>query len=156
MDEVFGSLFSIIWLIVIFTIIKKGIEKGKIKNDNIRSIEKHIENAVKKIENHEPPEIIEDYEPEQKAPVRKKLKPGEARPARAALRETSALSDTITEDRQHDWLARQIREERKHTVWNNFVDMGAAHDEVCAAELNRRAHAREHQSYVVDDGVSDM
>ena len=84
-----------------------------------------------------------------------KLKAGEARPARSFLKDTSAISETLAEDRQHDWLARQIREEKKHTVWNNFVDLGAAHDEVCAAELARLEHKRQHQSYVVDDGVSD-
>ena len=153
MNDLFGGLFSIIWILVLFSIFKNARSKGK--GSGFRRVERKLERVAERLEKSEPPEIIEDYVPEQESAGRRKARPGEARPAKSLLRDTSALSATMTEDRQRDWLARQIREEKKRVVWNNFVDLGAAHDEACAAELNRRDHAKHHQSYVVDDGVSD-
>lgn len=153
MGDVIGSLFSIVWLIIIFGFIKNATGKGK--GISLKNAEKWLEKFTGNNEKPKSIEINEDYEPEQKAQAGRKLKPGEARPGRSSLRETSALSDTMVEDRQHDWLARQIREEKKRVVWNNFVDLGAAHDEACAAELNRKDHKMHHQSYVVDDGFTD-
>ena len=162
MDEFFDALFSIIWIMVICIFVAKAKGKGKgqstrssVKN-SFKAMEKQIEKAsARHAEGKGMVEIVEDYDPEQGATVRKKSKPGAARPAKTLLRDTSALSETMVEDRQHDWLARQIREERKRVVWNNFVDLGAAHDEACAAEINRMDHKKHHQSYVVDDGVSE-
>ena len=162
MEDFFDALFSIIWILVICTVIAKAKKKGK--GESTRSavkssfgeMEKQIEKAsARHAEGKGMVEIVEDYDPEQEAIARKKSKPGAARPAKSFLRDTSALSETMVEDRQHDWLARQIREERKRVVWNNFVDLGAAHDEACAAEINRMDHKKHHQSYVVDDGVSE-
>lgn len=70
-------------------------------------------------------------------------------------KKVSTLSRLFKEDRQNDWLARQMREEKKRTVWRNFSDLGARHDAVCAADLLRRDHMARHEEGVVDDGMTD-
>lgn len=68
-----------------------------------------------------------------------------------------AVSEFFADDRENDWLARQLKEEKKHMVWHNFVDLGARHDMICDAEMARKAYrakSRKHQD-VVDDGLSN-
>ncbi|HPX70792.1 MAG TPA: hypothetical protein PLO47_03555 [Bacillota bacterium] len=68
-----------------------------------------------------------------------------------------AVSEFFADDRENDWLARQLREEKMHMVWHNFVDLGARHDMICDADMARRdyrAKSRKHQD-VVDDGLSN-
>ena len=161
MSDIFGSVFGIIWFILVFTFIKKAVKKSSGGSSTAKTPQTPRPTPQRVVTPHQvqrvkPPkkEVWDDEEPDIPKPPRK-AKAGEARPARSFLKETSALSDLMVEDRHNDWLARQIREEKRHVVWNNFVDLGAAHDEACAAELNAREHKRRHQSYVVDDGITD-
>jgi len=80
------------------------------------------------------------------APVSMGGRPGQSR-------QVKELCSLFGEDRKHDWMARQLREERSHMVWNNFHDLGARHDVSCAAQEARQAHHREHDFGVVDDGL---
>ena len=76
-------------------------------------------------------------------------------PKAGQSRQVRELCSLFGEDRRHDWMAKELREESRHMVWNNFVDLGARHDLSCAAQEAREAHHREHQSGVIDDGVAD-
>ena len=70
------------------------------------------------------------------------LRAGESRDGMSAL----------IEDRQHDWLARQLREER--SLWKRgegLLDLGAAHDASCDARKLKRMHMLQHDDSI-DDG----
>ena len=70
------------------------------------------------------------------------LRAGEAR---------SGMS-VLIEDRQHDWLARQLREEgRAKKRGEALLDLGAAHDASCDAGEIKRFHLLHHDSSI-DDG----
>lgn len=155
MGEVFESLFSIIWLIVLFTVFKNVLKKDKKEYKGFKNVGRKIESFSAKFEESAEDDDDEPELPQSGSYEYVKVKSGEPRPSKSILRDISTLSETMSEDRQHDWLARQIREEKKRVVWNNFVDLGAAHDEICSAELNRKDHRRHHQEHVVDDGVTD-
>ena len=58
----------------------------------------------------------------------------------------------LIEDRQHDWLARQLRAERR--AWKSgegLLDLGASHDASCDARAVKRLHLLQHDDSI-DDG----
>ncbi len=66
---------------------------------------------------------------------------------KSSLRESSIF----LEDRENDWLARQMREEAKVLSRSDMLDLGARHDRDCDARALKRAHELEHDDSC-DDG----
>ena len=50
-----------------------------------------------------------------------------------------AMSAVLSEDRKHDWMARQLAEEER-ALRRNFSDLGALHDASCAADDLKKSH----------------
>jgi len=70
------------------------------------------------------------------------LRAGEARDGMSAL----------IEDRQRDWLARQLREEKRAKKRGEaLLDLGAAHDASCDAREVKRLHLLQHDDSI-DNG----
>jgi len=69
---------------------------------------------------------------------------GEQRP-----KETAA-SYRLHDDRKNDWLARQIREEKRILRTGGLYDLGAVHEISCQAKSLKLAHIIEH-----DDSIDD-
>ena len=56
----------------------------------------------------------------------------------------------LMEDRQNDWLARQMREEAAILRRGSLYDLGAAHDANCDAKEIKLFHVRHHNSNGLD------
>ena len=70
------------------------------------------------------------------------LRAGESRDGMSAL----------IEDRQHDWLARQLREEKRAKKrGESLLDLGASHDASCDAREVKRLHILQHDDSI-DNG----
>lgn len=67
--------------------------------------------------------------------------PGSRRKDGASQKSGTRMSDTfMKDDRQNDWLAKQLREEARILRRGDMMDLGASHDKNCAAsELRRRS-----------------
>jgi len=66
--------------------------------------------------------------------------------------EASDGMSALIEDRQHDWLARQLREEgRIRKRGESMLDLGAAHDISCDAREIKLLHMLQHDDSI-DDG----
>ncbi len=61
------------------------------------------------------------------------------------------LSDFFGEDRKNDWMARQLREERRILLTGSALDLGASHAASCDADDLKASHHREHQD-AIDTG----
>jgi len=59
-----------------------------------------------------------------------------------------SVNNVFLEDRKNDWLARQIREERRVLSRADMLDLGAAHDKACQADLLKRIHIAEHDDSI--------
>lgn len=55
------------------------------------------------------------------------------------------------EDREHDWLAKQLAEERSILRKGNPLDLGASHDRTCDARAVKRLHELTHDDSI-DEG----
>ncbi len=55
------------------------------------------------------------------------------------------------EDRKHDWLAKQLAEERSVLRRGSPVDLGASHDRTCDARAVKRLHELTHDDSI-DEG----
>ena len=55
------------------------------------------------------------------------------------------------EDRKHDWLARQLAEERTIRFRGSLTDLGASHDYACDAKKLKKLHIFEHDDRI-DEG----
>ncbi len=72
-------------------------------------------------------------------------------PDHQTARTREALVSNMMEDRQGDWLARQIREERKLLEKGDLLDLGASHSKRCAANEIKYEHIKEHDDSI-DNG----
>ena len=61
-----------------------------------------------------------------------------------SLRETSFF----LEDRSNDWLAKQLREERKILLRGDLADLGARHFAECDARAIKEEHLLEHDDSI--------
>ena len=65
----------------------------------------------------------------------------------------SNLADTfMKDDRQHDWLARQRREEERILLRGDLMDLGASHARSCDADMLKRYHLYAEHDDSVDRG----
>ena len=63
------------------------------------------------------------------------------------------LAETfMKDDREHDWLARQMREEAKIRRRGDMMDLGASHDASCDADLLKKYHLYLEHDDSVDSG----
>ena len=62
------------------------------------------------------------------------------------------LRSILQEDRKHDWLARQMREEQRILERGDLADLGAAHHKVCAADMLKLYHIGECDADDIDNG----
>lgn len=117
----------ICWVLVVALV---GFVNAK-KLGGIRTINKQ---AISK------PKPIKEY--------RIKVKPT---PTHQEARTREALVANMMEDRQGDWLARQMREERKLLEKGDLLDLGASHSKRCAAKEIKFEHILEHDDSI-DNG----
>ncbi len=61
------------------------------------------------------------------------------------------LSDFFGEDRKNDWMARQLKEERRILITGSALDLGASHAADCDADDLKASHRRVHQD-AIDTG----
>ena len=61
------------------------------------------------------------------------------------------LSDFFGEDRKNDWMARQLKEERRILMTGSALDLGASHAADCDADDLKASHRRVHQD-AIDTG----
>ncbi len=65
----------------------------------------------------------------------------------------SNLAETfMKDDRQHDWLARQIKEEEKILRRGDRLDLGASHAASCDADMLKKYHLFAEHDDSVDSG----
>ncbi len=65
----------------------------------------------------------------------------------------SSLAETfMKDDRQHDWLARQMREEERILRRGDLMDLGASHAASCDAEMLKRYHLFAEHDDSMDNG----
>ena len=63
--------------------------------------------------------------------------------ASPAVRKRTLTSTTLRDDRKNDWMAKQLREERRI---RNSTDLGAVHDDHCEAREIKTQHAAAHRA----------
>ena len=64
-----------------------------------------------------------------------------------------SLAETfMKDDRQHDWLARQMREEERILRRGDLMDLGASHNTSCDADMLKRYHLYAEHDDSVDNG----
>lgn len=56
----------------------------------------------------------------------------------------ASMADCLCDDREHDWLARQIREEAAIYRKGSMLDLGASHERGCEAAFIKEAHRLRH------------
>lgn len=59
-----------------------------------------------------------------------------------------ATGNLLLEDRNNDWLAKQVREERKILLRSDILDLGAAHEQACQADQLKKYHILEHDDSI--------
>lgn len=148
MEWVWELFSSLIWIFAVALLVakKRGIKPEdaekfaqKMKSSGMDKFSKLQQYAKSKTESAEAESVFESDESKDEIP--------------SARVPVSTLGKLFKEDRNNDWLARQMKEERKRTVWNNFSDLGAQHDAVCDAKVLRVQHHLRHEENVVDDGM---
>jgi len=144
------AIFPIIWCLIVFYIIFKakkskrrssgrdGSQVSRVSGRTEAAVRmaRSASNAAKKL-----------YD---SAPSGHKLN-GEAIGKSGGLRFQS--SSMMMEDRNHDWLARQLKEEAMVMRRGDFLDLGASHGASCDARFVKALHALQHDDSV-DDGES--
>ena len=65
---------------------------------------------------------------------------------------SSNLSSILMEDRKHDWLARQMREEERILRRGDMLDLGASHHKSCDSEMLKLYHLGECDADDIDNG----
>ena len=77
-----------------------------------------------------------------------------SQPAAAPKAEAGGtLAETfMKDDREHDWLARQMREEAKILRRGDMLDLGAAHEASCDADVLKKYHLYLEHDDSVDSG----
>jgi len=60
-------------------------------------------------------------------------------------------SPMLMEDREHDWLAKQLKEEAQVMRRGDFLDIGASHGASCDARYIKLMHALQHDGSI-DNG----
>lgn len=82
----------------------------------------------------------------------KRITPEKAAPYPVKHYEGISVKDSaknfFLEDRNNDWLAKQIKEEQKVLSRKDMLDLGAAHEKACQAEKLRRFHILEHDNSI--------
>ncbi|MBR4392720.1 MAG: hypothetical protein IKT07_01695, partial [Oscillospiraceae bacterium] len=64
-----------------------------------------------------------------------------------------SLAETfMKDDREHDWLARQMREEAKILRRGDMMDLGASHASACDADMLKKYHLYAEHDDSVDNG----
>ena len=58
----------------------------------------------------------------------------------------------MKDDREHDWLARQMREEAKILRRGDMMDLGASHASACDADMLKKYHLYAEHDDSVDNG----
>ena len=122
MNTIFGILFAVVYLSIwIFVVLKtvRAFKTAKRTGSMQLSRESGFVNRFAQKEES-------SYAPVKDGSGSMQLQPGSGKGF--DLGWNSNVS--AMEDRQHDWLARQLAEERRY----NKLDLGAAHDLECAAE----------------------
>ncbi|MBQ7605486.1 MAG: hypothetical protein IJU59_03265 [Firmicutes bacterium] len=96
-----------------------------------------IKMGLSRIHGHLHDASMADY-PEAKVELEKPLE--STRKAKKEL----VIGDCIRDDREHDWLARQIREEAAIYRKGSMLDLGASHERGCEAAFIKEAHRLRH------------
>ena len=64
-----------------------------------------------------------------------------------------SLAETfMKDDREHDWLARQMREEAKILRRGDMMDLGASHASSCDADMLKKYHLYAEHDDSIDNG----
>ena len=64
-----------------------------------------------------------------------------------------SLAETfMKDDREHDWLARQMREEAKILRRGDMMDLGASHAASCDADMLKKYHLYAEHDDSIDNG----
>lgn len=123
-------LFAVIWIIFV-SVFFKGAKNAK-RSANVKK----------------PPEFTPTPVP--RTVPREAKKKVSARPAKnykgVSIKDSS--NNMFLEDRNNDWLAKQIKEERKILSRSDMLDLGAAHEKACQADQLRRLHVLEHDDSI--------
>lgn len=78
----------------------------------------------------------------------KKAPPEKTRSAVKISSESKKNSLSFMEDRKHDWLAQQLREERRIYMKGDLMDLGARHNAECDARGLKRLHILQHDDSI--------
>jgi len=147
-----GGGFIAIW--IIFAVIAAYNGKNNGKNSARRKSALKVENAFTAAKNNpfEPYKASEKHssEPIPEIPkVSTKDTPSVTKGVLHITKESTSLSEM--EDRKHDWLAKQLADERRVLLRKDFLDLGAMHNRSCAANGLKQKHLIEHDDST-DDG----
>ena len=130
MNRIAPVLSAVIWLIIVSAFFK-GVKKAK-RSANVKK----------------PPEFTPPPVPREIPRIAQKKV--SARPSRiykgVSIKDSS--NNMFLEDRNNDWLAKQIKEERRIISRSDMLDLGAAHEKACQADQLRRLHILEHNSSI--------
>ncbi len=155
--EFFEELFSLL-PIIIFIIIFANVKKAK-----KRAAQPVSREPQRSAQAQAPAPAGQPAPLKAPVPIKPVTTQSKSRPSKAAREVSKATTGkaekavslhsmgAVLEDRNNDWLAHQIREERRIKMRGDFWDIGAAHDKNCDARALKREHVLEHDDSI-DDG----
>ena len=71
------------------------------------------------------------------------------------ISDRSSLASILNEDREHDWLAKQMREEERILRRGDMLDLGASHSRACDSEMLKLYHLGNCDADEIDNGEID-
>ena len=135
MSELLPIIIIIFWVIFVTGIVKGGKAQKRRNFSGSGNV------------SPKPAEFI----PPKRPPMPKRLTPkAAAAPAKrygsVSLKDSS--DNMFLEDRNNDWLAKQMKEERKILSRSDMLDLGAAHEKSCQADALKKFHLAEHDDRI--------
>ena len=156
-----GLIGAAVWFFIIYKIFTGKNGKSPLKDKKVQA---KLKSAADKIDGKMNAKAAYDPKPSKPA-VRTITKPAAAAKKASASgykaspgtkysgQKISAIAGFM-EDRNNDWLARQLKEEKYLLSHGPLSDLGASHDRHCAADELKRSHSRSCDADGIDRGTA--
>ncbi len=165
MVSLFGEVAALLPLIIVIVVINYAMKAGKEARRQMGASQTRPPQQAPipplKVPPAGKPAASGKYSDELSSASRSSAKTKPSRPAREVAKAATGstekassirnMDSVLMEDRKNDWLARQLREERRIRMRGDFLDLGASHDRDCDARSLKREHVLAHDDSI-DNG----
>ena len=142
-ESVAAVIGVIVWLTVVLSVLK--IVRKSVKSSQERSGQAPAKPQYRQAAGRPSRSVYKDSV---SSGMRKPL----SMPSRGAGKLSLGSDGVLMEDRNNDWLAKQIRDEQRVLMRGDMTDLGAVHDRACAADQLKMYHMNECDADGIDNG----